>query len=197
MNYYFCGFYRCVNSGESLKNLTLSPLDFIQFGSNLLGCTRLWNSQKQYSFYNDLQIVFTSFLSHPDNLAVLTHLLGPWGEKIPVKYLPGTLKLDLFVLCISFHVDLKRTDFNLYTLWTNSAEDKLFLFFFLIYVFRKLDLTFLVNYLSWRQFSWNDKTWFLVKKIKKIFQIVVCWKFYPACKALTYFQSRGKTTIFS
>ena len=28
MNCYFSGFYRCVNSGDSLKNFTESPLDF-------------------------------------------------------------------------------------------------------------------------------------------------------------------------
>ena len=34
MNYYFCGFYRCVNSGESLTNLTQSPSGFTQFVSD-------------------------------------------------------------------------------------------------------------------------------------------------------------------
>ena len=33
MNNYFCGFYQCVNSGNSLTNLTLSPLGFIKFAS--------------------------------------------------------------------------------------------------------------------------------------------------------------------
>ena len=31
---YFFGFYRCVNSGESLANLTISPSGFIQFVSD-------------------------------------------------------------------------------------------------------------------------------------------------------------------
>ena len=33
----FFGFYRCVNSGESLTNLTESPLGFFQFVSDSLG----------------------------------------------------------------------------------------------------------------------------------------------------------------
>ena len=34
-NYIFCGFYRCVISGESLTNLIYSSSGFIQFVSNL------------------------------------------------------------------------------------------------------------------------------------------------------------------
>ena len=36
-----------------------------------------------------------------------------------------------------------------------------------------------------RQFAWNAKTYFLGETSKKIFQIVVCWIFYPACWALS------------
>ena len=45
---------------------------------------------------------------------------------------------------------------------------------------RKQDLTFHANCLLRRQFAWNVKSCFL-GKIRKIFQNVVCWKFYPEC----------------
>ena len=44
----------------------------------------------------------------------------------------------------------------------------------------KQDLTFHANCLLWRQFAWNVKSYFL-GKIRKIFQNVICWKFYPEC----------------
>ena len=45
---------------------------------------------------------------------------------------------------------------------------------------RKQDLTFHANCLLRRQFAWNVKSCFL-GKIRKIFQNVVCWNFYPEC----------------
>ena len=48
----------------------------------------------------------------------------------------------------------------------------------------KHDLAFLANCLHWRQFARNTKSCF-VGKVRKIFQNVVCWIFYPACKVLT------------
>ena len=51
--------------------------------------------------------------------------------------------------------------------------------FFLIFPIKQ-DLTFHANCLQWRQFAWNVKSCFL-GKIRKIFQYVVCWKFYPEC----------------
>ena len=45
---------------------------------------------------------------------------------------------------------------------------------------RKLDLTFHANCLLRRQFAWNVISCFL-RKIRKIFKNVVCWKFYPEC----------------
>ena len=38
---------------------------------------------------------------------------------------------------------------------------------------------FMENCLQWRQFAWNVQFCFL-SKIRKIFQYVVCWIFYPA-----------------
>ena len=62
-------------------------------------------------------------------------------------------------------------------LWEDSADDKLMIFF----------LFFLENriwhFMLWRQFAWSIKSHFL-GKIRKIFQNVVCWNFYPACKVL-------------
>ena len=45
---------------------------------------------------------------------------------------------------------------------------------------RKQDMTFHANCLLRRQFAWNVISCFL-GKIRKIFQNVVCWKFYPEC----------------
>ena len=39
------------------------------------------------------------------------------------------------------------------------------------------------KYLHWREFAWNVKSC-LLRKIRKIFQNVIYWNFYPACKAL-------------
>ena len=52
---------------------------------------------------------------------------------------------------------------------------------------RKQNLTFHANCLHWRQFAWNVKTRFLGKR-RKIFQNVICWKFYPECLAIKHFQ---------
>ena len=53
---------------------------------------------------------------------------------------------------------------------------------------RKQDFTFHANCLQRRQFAWNVKicevevsVLIFWKKIRKIFQNVVCWKFYPEC----------------
>ena len=45
---------------------------------------------------------------------------------------------------------------------------------------RKQDLTFHTNCLLRRQFARNVQSCFL-RKIRKVFQNVVCWKFYPKC----------------
>ena len=71
--------------------------------------------------------------------------------------------------------------FNLYHslgIFSRRQTDDIFLIFS-----RKQDLTFQANCLLRRQFAWNVKSCFL-GIIRKIFQNVVCWKFYPECKAL-------------
>ena len=60
-------------------------------------------------------------------------------------------------------------------IFSRRQNDVLFLIFP-----RKQDLTFHANCLLRRQFAWNVKSCFL-GKIRKIFQNVVCWKFYPEC----------------
>ena len=68
--------------------------------------------------------------------------------------------------------------FNLYHslgIFSRRQNDVIFLIFP-----RKQDLTFHANCLLRRQFAWNVKSCFL-GKIRKIFQNVVCWKFYPEC----------------
>ena len=61
------------------------------------------------------------------------------------------------------------------TLRANSADNKLMIFFLF---FPENRMTFHANYLHWRQFAWNVKFRFLGKR-RKIFQYIVCWKFYP------------------
>ena len=47
-----------------------------------------------------------------------------------------------------------------------------------------LETICMTNFLYLKQFAWNVKSCFL-GKIRKIFQYVVCWKFYPECYALS------------
>ena len=65
------------------------------------------------------------------------------------------------------------------TLWANSSDHKLIGDAFLIFL-RKQDLTLHAN---WRQFAWSVKSC-LLGKIRKIFQYVVRWKFYPESSSL-------------
>ena len=84
---------------------------------------------------------------------------------------------NYFVCCsCSFSKKIYKLTFT--TLWAFSADDKMMLFF--LFFPRKQDLTFHANCLRRRQFAWNVKSCFL-GKIRKIFQNVVCWKFYPEC----------------
>ena len=39
------------------------------------------------------------------------------------------------------------------------------------------------NCFVWKQFAWNVQAYFLGKMIKKLFQNVVYWRFYPSCWA--------------
>ena len=71
---------------------------------------------------------------------------------------------------------------TLIMLWANSAYNKLVIFF--LFFLEKNDLTLFANCLLRKQFAWNVKTYFL----GKIFQNVVCWNFYPACKVLIMLQ---------
>ena len=48
---------------------------------------------------------------------------------------------------------------------------------------RKLNLTVHADCLCRRQFAWNVKVFFL-GKIRKVFQNVVCWNYYPTCSGL-------------
>ena len=79
----------------------------------------------------------------------------------------------------SQHQRQKQTNtINLYHslgIFSRRQIDDIFLIFP-----RKQDLTFHANCLLRRQFAWNVISCFL-RKIRKIFQNVVCWKFYPEC----------------
>ena len=82
-----------------------------------------------------------------------------------------------FFFCLSWWI-IKGFWFNLYHslgIFSRRQIDDIFLIFP-----RKQDLTFHANCLLRRQFAWNVISCFL-RKIRKIFQNVVCWKFYPEC----------------
>ena len=61
-------------------------------------------------------------------------------------------------------------------LWAFSADDKLMILFLFFPENRIWHFMQIVR----RQFAWNVKSCFL-GKIRKIFQNVCCWKFYPEC----------------
>ena len=61
---------------------------------------------------------------------------------------------------------------------------------------RKQDMTFHANCLLRRQFAWNVISCFL-GKIRKIFQSVGCWKFYPECYVLKWLRFISAMSVFS
>ena len=93
----------------------------------------------------------------------------------------------LFCLFVVFFLIVRILTITI--LWANSTDDiSIFFFFFK----KKLAVIFNANCLLvktyfwdslhelWRQFAGNIKAYFL-GKIRKIFQNVVCWNFYPVC----------------
>ena len=84
--------------------------------------------------------------------------------------------IEFFTVCRN--VNTMTVVINLYHslgIFSRRQNDVIFLIFP-----RKQDLTFHANCLLRRQFAWNVKSCFL-GKIRKIFQNVVCWKFFPEC----------------
>ena len=81
--------------------------------------------------------------------------------------------------------DLTYTTLGKFSRW---HIDSIFLIFP-----RKQDLTFHANCLQWRQFAWNAKSCFL-GKIRKIFQNVVCWKFFP--RVLNWNENRTSSCVY-
>ena len=71
---------------------------------------------------------------------------------------------------------------NSFTLWANSAGDKLVIVFLIFLENRIWHFMQIVSFL-WRQFARSAKSYFL-GKIRKILQNIICWKFLPACKVL-------------
>ena len=65
------------------------------------------------------------------------------------------------------------------TLWAYSADDKLWIFFLILFPPRKWALTFHANCLWWRQFAWNVKVEFLGKNMRNI----------PRCHLLKFISS--------
>ena len=82
------------------------------------------------------------------------------------------------VTIIQSEVPFQRPTINLchsLGIFSRRQIDDIFLIFP-----RKQDLTFHANCLLRRQYAWNVKSCFL-GKLRKYFQNVVCWKFYPEC----------------
>ena len=105
---------------------------------------------------------FTKEEQCPDNTLRVRKIICIW---VVCTFFEGTFSFDLAY-------------FNLYHslgIFSRRQNDDIFLIFP-----RKQDLTFHANCLLRRQFAWNVKSCFL-GKIRKIFQNVVCWKFYPEC----------------
>ena len=63
------------------------------------------------------------------------------------------------------------------TLLANSADNKLVIFFLF---FPENRFWYFIKIVSIGEFAQNIKNCFL-GKIRKIFQTVVCWNFYPEC----------------
>ena len=93
---------------------------------------------------------------------------------LPLKRNPNEKGDNFMWKLLPFEVYLFSITFT--TLWANSADDKLVIFF-LIFP-RKQAFACHANCLPWHVIA-N-----LVAKIRKLFQIVVCWNFHPACLAL-------------
>ena len=102
----------------------------------------------------------------------------------PFLYLAAPVQLWSFplpcssgaIMILSFTLQLQCI--NLYHslgIFSRWQIDDIFLIFS-----KKQDLTFHANCLRRRQFAWNIISCFLWK-IRKIFQNVICWKFYPEC----------------
>ena len=76
---------------------------------------------------------------------------------------------------------------NLHEILNPVFWEKIREMIFLIFP-RKQDLIFHANF---RQFAWNIKSCFL----RKIFQYIACWKFYPECKALNARLVKARTGL--
>ena len=70
---------------------------------------------------------------------------------------------------------------TLTTLWADSSDDNLMIFFLFLLENRIWHFMQIVTFGD----AWSVKSYFL-RKIKKIFQSVVCWNLYPACKVLSH-----------
>ena len=74
-----------------------------------------------------------------------------------------------------------------------------FLFFFFLIFPRKQALTFLVSKPNFNancivsMMIWMKCQTFLLRKKRKVFQYVVCWKVYPACQALKEIDTFSRT----
>ena len=80
------------------------------------------------------------------------------------------------------------------TLLANSADRQISDSFFIFS--RTQDFTFHAHCLHWKQFAWNVKSC-VPRKIRKIFQYVVCWKLYPECVIPRKLDNSKQSPLFS
>ena len=101
-----------------------------------------------------------------------------WDESEPVYFAQARRHNFAWHSPVNSKDRLGWLQINLYHslgIFSRRQIDDIFLIFS-----RKQDLTFHANCLLRRQFAWIVKSCVL-GKIRKIFQNVICWKFYPEC----------------
>ena len=81
----------------------------------------------------------------------------------------SSLQISIYVISCLHNLNLYHS-LGSYSRWQKKKKKKKKKYFFFIFPWTQ----------DWRQFAWNVKTCLLVK-IRKLFQNVTCWNFYPAC----------------
>ena len=131
-------------------------------------CTFRSSVQARQGFYSPFDWLF---------IACVSGQWRPWSEKVNVQ-----ADLGLYCLIVKkypgtfFAVTSDISRLTLTPVWANSTDDKVVRFFSFFPEYR----------IHRRQFAWNVKCCFL-GKIRKIFQTIVFWRFYPACKVSNCF----------
>ena len=181
------------------RSVSVSPFEFEKTRSSV--CLRSDQNMTQITQSSQ----YSSLLFYRHNEVTMNSLRGWQMEPLGAMFLPTCAELsykhqeldhktqNFSQSCYwrSYHLSIGGTKnkhvgkgivplayINLYHslgIFSRRQIDDIFLIFP-----RKQDLTFHANCLLRRQFAWNVISCFL-RKIRKIFQNVVCWKFYPEC----------------